>query len=67
MRGLITKSFSTRPLMTGENLAEFLQSDLAFHMTIIEAAVNPATDEIDRLAPYPLCGIFGVERFGHKP
>lgn len=66
MRGLITKSFShTTKLMTGENLAEFLQSDLAFHMTIIEAAGNP---RLTKLAgdSHIHSRIFGVERFGHN-
>lgn len=66
MRGLITKSFSpTAKLMTGENLSEFLQSDLAFHMTIIEAAGNP---RLSKLAgdSHIHSRIFGVERFGHN-
>jgi DNA-binding GntR family transcriptional regulator len=66
MRGLITKSFSaTNSIMTGENLSEFLQSDLAFHMTIIEAAGNP---RLTKLAgdSHIHSRIFGVERFGHN-
>lgn len=66
MRSLITKSFSTtNSVMTGENLAEFLQSDLAFHMTIIEAAGNP---RLTKLAgdSHIHSRIFGVERFGHN-
>jgi DNA-binding GntR family transcriptional regulator len=66
MRGLITKSFSaTNNIMTGENLSEFLQSDLAFHMTIIEAAGNP---RLTKLAgdSHIHSRIFGVERFGHN-
>lgn len=65
MRSLITKSFSTTNVMTGENLAEFLQSDLAFHMTIIEAAGNP---RLTKLAgdSHIHSRIFGVERFGHN-
>ena len=66
MRSLITKSFSpTTKLMTGENLSEFLQSDLAFHMTIIEAAGNP---RLTKLAgdSHIHSRIFGVERFGHN-
>lgn len=65
MRSLITKSFSTTNVMTGENLAEFLQSDLAFHMTIIEAAGNP---RLTKLAgdSHIHSRIFGVERFGHS-
>lgn len=66
MRTLITKSFSaTSSIMTGENLSEFLQSDLAFHMTIIEAAGNP---RLTKLAgdSHIHSRIFGVERFGHN-
>ena len=66
MRGLITKSFTaTSSIMTGENLSEFLQSDLAFHMTIIEAAGNP---RLTKLAgdSHIHSRIFGVERFGHN-
>jgi DNA-binding GntR family transcriptional regulator len=66
MRSLITKSFSPdSSIMTGENLAEFLQSDLAFHMTIIEAAGNP---RLTKLAgdSHIHSRIFGVERFGHN-
>lgn len=66
MRTLISKSFSpTSKLMTGENLSEFLQSDLAFHMTIIEAAGNP---RLTKLAgdSHIHSRIFGVERFGHN-
>lgn len=66
MRSLITKSFSpATKLMTGENLSEFLQSDLAFHMTIIEAAGNP---RLTKLAgdSHIHSRIFGVERFGHN-
>ncbi|MGC3958973.1 MAG: GntR family transcriptional regulator [Verrucomicrobiota bacterium] len=66
MRGLITKSFTTtNSIMTGENLSDFLQSDLAFHMTIIEAAGNP---RLTKLAgdSHIHSRIFGVERFGHN-
>lgn len=66
MRALITRSFSNKnQLMTGENLSEFLQSDLAFHMTIIEAAGNP---RLSKLAgdSHIHSRIFGVERFGHN-
>lgn len=66
MRNLIVKSFSaTSSIMTGENLSEFLQSDLAFHMTIIEAAGNP---RLTKLAgdSHIHSRIFGVERFGHN-
>jgi DNA-binding GntR family transcriptional regulator len=66
MRSLITRSFSPNSsIMTGENLAEFLQSDLAFHMTIIEAAGNP---RLTKLAgdSHIHSRIFGVERFGHN-
>jgi DNA-binding GntR family transcriptional regulator len=66
MRALITKSFTTtESIMTGENLSEFLQSDLAFHMTIIEAAGNP---RLSKLAgdSHIHTRIFGVERFGHN-
>jgi len=66
MRSLITRSFSPNSsIMTGDNLAEFLQSDLAFHMTIIEAAGNP---RLTKLAgdSHIHSRIFGVERFGHN-
>ena len=66
MRSLISKSFSaTSSIMTGEHLSEFLQSDLAFHMTIIEAAGNP---RLTKLAgdSHIHSRIFGVERFGHN-
>lgn len=66
MRLLISKSFtSPNALMTGENLSEFLQADLAFHMTIIEAAGNP---RLSKLAgdSHIHSRIFGVERFGHS-
>jgi DNA-binding GntR family transcriptional regulator len=66
MRSLITRSFSpSSSIMTGDNLAEFLQSDLAFHMTIIEAAGNP---RLTKLAgdSHIHSRIFGVERFGHN-
>lgn len=65
MRALITKSFASASVMTGENLSEFLQSDLAFHMTIIEAAGNP---RLTKLAgdSHIHSRIFGVERFGHN-
>jgi DNA-binding GntR family transcriptional regulator len=51
--------------MTGEPLAEFLEADLAFHMTIIEAAGNP---RLTKLAGdgHILSRIFGTERFGHS-
>ncbi len=66
MRILLTKSFSNGSnLMTGEHLSEFLQSDLTFHMTIIEAAGNP---RLTKLAgdSHIHSRIFGVERFGHN-
>jgi len=66
MRTLISRSFSANhTLMTGEYLAEFLQADLAFHMTIIEAAGNP---RLTKLAgdSHIHSRIFGVERFGHN-
>ena len=65
MRALITKSFSSADVMTGENLSEFLQADLNFHMTIIEAAGNP---RLTKLAgdSHIHSRIFGVERFGHN-
>jgi DNA-binding GntR family transcriptional regulator len=66
MRELITRAFAaTEGPMTGENLAEFLQSDLSFHMTIIEAAGNP---RLTKLAgdSHIHSRIFGVERFGHN-
>jgi DNA-binding GntR family transcriptional regulator len=48
----------------GENLAEFLEADLGFHMTIIEAAGNL---RLTKLAgdSHIHSRIFGVERFGH--
>lgn len=66
MRGLIERSFSSgASLMSGEKLAEFLQADLSFHMTIIEAAGNP---RLTKLAgdSHIHSRIFGVERFGHN-
>lgn len=66
MRTLIARSFSpSSKVMTGENLSEFLQSDLNFHMTIIEAAGNP---RLTKLAgdSHIHSRIFGVERFGHN-
>lgn len=66
MRALITRTFAAGiSLMTGENLSEFLQSDLSFHMTIIEAAGNP---RLTKLAgdSHIHSRIFGVERFGHN-
>lgn len=66
MRSLITRSFNGKgQVMTGDNLSEFLQSDLAFHMTIIEAAGNP---RLTKLAgdSHIHSRIFGVERFGHN-
>jgi DNA-binding GntR family transcriptional regulator len=65
MRQLIDQSCpSDHDMMTGENLAEFLETDLAFHMTIIEAAGNP---KLSKLAgdSHIHSRIFGVERFGH--
>lgn len=51
-------------IMTGESLVEFLEADLAFHMTIIEAAGNP---KLTKLAgdSHIHSRIFGMERFGH--
>jgi DNA-binding GntR family transcriptional regulator len=66
MRSLITRTFAAgTSLMTGENLSEFLQADLSFHMTIIEAAGNP---RLTKLAgdSHIHSRIFGVERFGHN-
>ena len=66
MRMLLNKSFSDgNNLMTGEHLSEFLQSDLTFHMIIIEAAGNP---RLTKLAgdSHIHSRIFGVERFGHN-
>lgn len=66
MRTLIAQAFpSGEGLMTGENLSEFLQADLSFHMTIIEAAGNP---RLTKLAgdSHIHSRIFGVERFGHN-
>ena len=66
MRTLITRTFTAGTgLMTGENLSEFLQADLSFHMTIIEAAGNP---RLTKLAgdSHIHSRIFGVERFGHN-
>ncbi|MCS7337332.1 MAG: GntR family transcriptional regulator [Verrucomicrobiae bacterium] len=52
-------------VLTGEKLAEFLEADLAFHMTIIEAAGNT---RLAKLAAdgHILSRIFGTERFGHS-
>jgi DNA-binding GntR family transcriptional regulator len=66
MRQLITRACSgENHLMTGESLAEFLEADLAFHMTIIEAAGNP---KLTKLAgdSHTHSRIFGIERFGHE-
>ncbi len=65
MRGLIGKSTVAKgKTMKGEELAGFLEADLAFHMTIIEAAGNP---RLTKLAgdSHIHSRIFGVERFGH--
>jgi DNA-binding GntR family transcriptional regulator len=65
MRALIAKTARSKSkVMSGENLAEFLEADLAFHMTIIEAAGNP---RLTKLAgdSHIHSRIFGVERFGH--
>jgi DNA-binding GntR family transcriptional regulator len=65
MGKLIAKTAASKnKMMTGENLAEFLEADLAFHMTIIEAAGNP---RLTKLAgdSHIHSRIFGVERFGH--
>lgn len=50
---------------TGELLADFLQADLAFHMTIIEAADNA---RLTKLAAdsFILASIFGTVKFGHS-
>lgn len=66
MRGLISKAFGDgAAVMTGDVLAEFLEADLGFHMTIIEAAGNP---KLAKLAAdsHTHSRIFGVERFGHE-
>lgn len=63
---LITRAFAGgNGLMIGETLAEFLEADLAFHMTIIEAAGNP---RLTKLAAdsHIHSRIFGTERFGHS-
>jgi DNA-binding GntR family transcriptional regulator len=54
-----------RRVLSGERLVEFLEADLAFHMTIIEAAGNP---RLTKLAgdSHIHSRIFGVERFGHE-
>jgi DNA-binding GntR family transcriptional regulator len=65
MRRLIDDSCpDTKDVMTGESLAGFLEADLAFHMTIIEAAGNP---KLTKLAgdSHIHSRIFGLERFGH--
>jgi DNA-binding GntR family transcriptional regulator len=66
MRHLIEKMRSeSSEVMTGESLAEFLEADLAFHMTIIDAAGNP---QLTKLAgdSHIHSRIFGAERFGHE-
>lgn len=52
-------------VLTGESLAEFLEADLGFHMTVIEAAGNA---RLTKLAAdgHILSRIFGTERFGHS-
>jgi DNA-binding GntR family transcriptional regulator len=66
MRRLITATFTSgNTLMTGQPLVEFLQADLSFHMTIIEASGNP---HLTKLAgdSHIHFRIFGVARFGHN-
>jgi len=65
MRHLIARASTTDGAMTGEPLAEFLEADLAFHMTIIEAAGN---HRLTKLAgdSHIHSRIFGAERFGHS-
>jgi DNA-binding GntR family transcriptional regulator len=66
MQQLIDSNMAAgKRLLTGEKLAEFLEADLAFHMTIIEAAGNP---RLTKLAgdSHIHSRIFGVERFGHE-
>jgi DNA-binding GntR family transcriptional regulator len=62
---ITTNSGAGNRVMAGEPLAEFLEADLAFHMTIIEAAGNP---RLSKLAgdSHIHSRIFGVERFGHE-
>jgi DNA-binding GntR family transcriptional regulator len=65
MHQIITLAFaSDNRVLTGEYYAEFLEVDLAFHMTIIEAAGN---SRLTKLAgdSHIHSRIFGVERFGH--
>jgi len=52
-------------VLTGDALAEFLEADLAFHMSVIEAAGNA---RLTKLAAdgHILSRIFGTERFGHN-
>jgi len=66
MHGLIESACpGPDDIMTGESLVGFLEADLAFHMTIIEAAGNP---KLTKLAgdSHIHSRIFGVERFGHE-
>ncbi|HMP82019.1 MAG TPA: GntR family transcriptional regulator [Verrucomicrobiota bacterium] len=66
MRRLIDEACPPgKNVMTGESLAEFLEADLTFHMTIIEAAGNP---KLTKLAgdSHIHARIFGLERFGHE-
>ena len=65
MGGLIKQTAAKgNGLMSGDTLVSFLEADLAFHMTIIEAAGNP---RLVKLAgdSHIHSRIFGVERFGH--
>lgn len=66
MHRIVTDAFaSANGVLKGEPLAEFLEADLAFHMTVIEAAGNA---RLTKLAAdgHILSRIFGTERFGHS-
>jgi DNA-binding GntR family transcriptional regulator len=67
MRTLIARSAGKdRPGLRSDSLLEFVQADLSFHMTIIEAAGNP---RLTKLAgeSHAHSRIFGLERFTHTP
>lgn len=65
MHRLVADLSDSNGVLTGEPLAEFLEADLNFHMTVIEAAGNT---RLTKLAAdgHILSRIFGTERFGHS-
>lgn len=66
MHEIVSKApAASNGVLTGDALAEFLEADLAFHMSVIEAAGNA---RLTKLAAdgHILSRIFGTERFGHN-